>query len=117
MLLIAHHYTRYIGDLSGGKVLKGIAQTALDVDDDGMNFYIFKDIQDEKEFKNNYRKTLDSLPLSQSQIDLIVSEANNAFKYNMKVFKEIEGNLISTIGKVLFSTLTRRQKRGSTEDG
>jgi len=117
MLLIAHHYTRYIGDLSGGKVLKGIAQTALDVDDDGMNFYIFKDIQDEKEFKNNYRKTLDSLPLSQSQIDLIVSEANNAFKYNMKVFKEVEGNLISTIGKVLFSTLTRRQKRGSTEDG
>lgn len=116
MLLISHHYTRYIGDLSGGQVLKGIAQTALKVDDDGMNFYIFKDIPDEKEFKNNYRNALDSLPLTQTQIDLIITEANNAFKYNMKVFNEIEGNLISAIGKVLFSTLTRRQRRGSTED-
>jgi heme oxygenase len=117
MLLISHHYTRYIGDLSGGQVLKGIAQTALKVDDDAMNFYIFKDIPDEKQFKNNYRSALDSLPLSQTQIDLIVAEANNAFKYNMKVFNEIEGNLISAIGKVLFSTLTRRQRKGSTEDG
>jgi len=117
MLLISHHYTRYIGDLSGGQVLKGIAQTALKVDDDAMNFYMFKDIPDEKQFKNNYRSALDSLPLSQTQIDLIVAEANNAFKYNMKVFNEIEGNLISAIGKVLFSTLTRRQRKGSTEDG
>ena len=117
MLLISHHYTRYIGDLSGGQVLKGIAQTALKVNDDAMNFYMFKDIPDEKQFKNNYRSALDSLPLSQTQIDLIVAEANNAFKYNMKVFNEIEGNLISAIGKVLFSTLTRRQRKGSTEDG
>ena len=28
-LLIAHHYTRYIGDLSGGQILKGIAKKAL----------------------------------------------------------------------------------------
>lgn len=117
MLLISHHYTRYIGDLSGGQVLKGIAQTALGVEDDAMNFYIFKDIPDEKKFKNDYRNTLDSLPLSQTQIDLIIAEANNAFKYNMKVFNEIEGNLISAVGKVLFSTLTRRQRKGSTEDG
>lgn len=115
-LLIAHHYTRYIGDLSGGQVLKGIAQTALKVDDSGMNFYIFKDISDEKEFKNNYRKTLDSLPFSQEIINSIIAEANNAFRLNMKVFKEVEGNLISAIGKVLFSTLTSRQRRGSTEN-
>lgn len=115
-LLISHHYTRYIGDLSGGQVLKGIAQTALGVDDSAMNFYIFVDIPDEKEFKQNYRNTLDSLSLSQEEIDLIVEEANNAFKYNMKVFKEIEGNLISSIGKILFSSLTSRQRRGSTEN-
>jgi heme oxygenase len=116
-LLIAHHYTRYIGDLSGGQVLKGIAQTALKVDDEGMNFYTFKLIPDEKKFKNEYRMTLDNLPFDQNEIDAIIEEANYAFKLNMNVFNEIEGNLISTIGKVLFSTLTRRKRKGSTENG
>jgi heme oxygenase len=115
-LLIAHHYTRYIGDLSGGQVLKKIAQTALKVDDSGMNFYIFKDIPDEKKFKDNYREILDSLPFTQETINSIIAEANNAFKLNMKVFNEVEGNLISAIGKVLFSSLTSRQRRGSTEN-
>lgn len=116
-LLISHHYTRYIGDLSGGKILKKIAQNTLGVDDSGMNFYIFTEIPDEKKFKEEYRNMLDSLPFSQGTINSIVHEANNAFGYNMKVFKEIEGNLISAIGKVLFLSLTRRQRKGSTEDG
>jgi heme oxygenase (biliverdin-producing, ferredoxin) len=115
-LLIAHQYTRYIGDLSGGQVLKGIAQTALGVDDNAMNFYIFKDIPNEKEFKNKYRNTLDLLPLEQDHIDKIIEEANYAFKLNMNIFKEVEGNLISTIGRVLFSTLTSKKRRGSTEN-
>jgi heme oxygenase (biliverdin-producing, ferredoxin) len=116
-LLVAHQYTRYIGDLSGGQVLKGIAQTAMGVGDDAMNFYIFKDIPNEKEFKVQYRNTLDLLPFEQYQIDRIIEEANYAFKLNMDVFKEIEGNLISAIGKVLFSTLTSRKRRGSTDNG
>lgn len=115
-LLIAHQYTRYIGDLSGGQVLKGIAQTALGVGDEAMNFYIFNDISDEKEFKNNYRNILDSLPFSQEEIDEIIEEANYAFRLNMKVFREVEGNLITSIGKVLFSSLTNRTRRGSTEN-
>ena len=48
-------------------------------------------------------------------IDQIIDEANQAFTYNMKMFKELEGNLIATIGKLLFSVLTRRSRRGSTE--
>jgi len=117
ILLISHHYTRYIGDLSGGQLLKNIAQNALQVDESALNFYIFNDISDPKEFKKNYRNTLDSIPFSKSDVDLIIDEANNSFRYNMKIFKEIEGNLISSIGKILFLSLTNRQRRGSTENG
>jgi heme oxygenase len=33
----------------------------------------------------------------------------------MNMFKELEGNLVAAIGKVLFGFLTRRQRSGSTE--
>ena len=34
---------------------------------------------------------------------------------DMKLFQELEGNLVAAIGKVLFGFLTRRQINGSTE--
>ncbi len=115
-LLVGHHYTRYIGDLSGGQILKNIAQKALNLSgSNGLNFYEFNLIDDEKQFKIEYRKRLDSLKINQKMVDLIVDEANLAFKFNMDMFKELEGNLIAAIGKVLFGFLTRKSRKGSTE--
>ena len=58
-LLIGHHYTRYIGDLSGGQILCNIAQKALNPPKgEGLWFYDFDKIPDAKEFKNNYRNCL-----------------------------------------------------------
>ena len=115
-LLVGHHYTRYIGDLSGGQILKAIAQKAMNLGEhDGLRFYEFDAIDDEKAFKTNYRAVLDNLPIEQADADRIVEEANHAFHCNMKMFQELEGNLVAAIGKVLFGFLTRRQRTGSTE--
>jgi len=115
-LLVGHHYTRYIGDLSGGQILKNIAQKAMNLGEhDGLRFYEFDAIPDEKGFKDNYRATLDQLPIDQEMADRIVAEANEAFHCNMKMFQELEGNLVAAIGKVLFGFLTKRQRSGSTE--
>jgi len=115
-LLVGHHYTRYIGDLSGGQILKNIAQKAMGLGEhDGLRFYEFACIPDEKGFKANYRSVLDNLPIDQAMADRIVEEANQAFHCNMKMFQELEGNLVAAIGKVLFGFLTRRQRTGSTE--
>ena len=115
-LLIAHSYTRYIGDLSGGQILKGIAQRAMNLSDgEGTAFYEFKDIPNEKEFKATYRQALNELPLDEATTAQIVDEANAAFGMNMKLFQEMEGNLIKAIGQMLFNSLTRRRARGSTE--
>jgi heme oxygenase (biliverdin-producing, ferredoxin) len=115
-MLIAHLYTRYIGDLSGGQILKKIAVNAMNLNEgEGTNFYTFPQISDEKAFKNMYRSTMDSLPITAEKVDVIVEEANDAFHHNMKMFQELEGNLIKAIGVQLFNLLTRRTRKGSTE--
>ncbi len=115
-LLVAHSYTRYLGDLSGGQILKGIAQTAMNMSDgEGVAFYEFEDISDEKAFKAKYRQALDELPVDDEIADHIVDEANAAFAMNMKMFQELEGNLIKAIGLMLYNSLTKRRSRGSTE--
>lgn len=116
-LLVAHSYTRYLGDLSGGQILKNIAQRAMNLSGDGTAFYEFADISDEKAFKAKYRQALDKLPVDDATADRIVEEANSAFGMNMKLFNELEGNLVKAIGQMLFNTLTRRRVRGSTEPG
>ncbi|MEL6439698.1 MAG: heme oxygenase (biliverdin-producing) [Cyanobacteria bacterium J06621_8] len=115
-LLVAHCYTRYLGDLSGGQILKKISQRAMNLTDgEGTAFYEFEDIPDEKEFKNQYRAAMNELPIDQATAEEIVDEANAAFGSNMELFKELEGNLVKAIGIMVFNTLTRRRTRGSTE--
>jgi heme oxygenase (biliverdin-producing, ferredoxin) len=114
-LLVAHSYTRYLGDLSGGQILKKIAEKAMGLESGGTAFYDFKDIPDEKAYKNHYRQTLNELPVDAATAERIVAEANAAFGMNMKMFMELEGNLIKAIGVMLFNSLTRRRASGSTE--
>lgn len=115
-LLISHSYTRYLGDLSGGQIFKGISQTAMNLPDGkGIAFYEFAEIPDEKAFKAQYRQTLNELPIDDAGCDRIVDEANAAFDMNGKMFQELEGNLIDAIGRMLYNSITRRRTRGSTE--
>jgi heme oxygenase len=115
-LLVGHSYTRYMGDLSGGQILKGIAQRAMNLSDgEGTAFYEFPEISDEKAFKAEYRQSMDEAPVDEAMVAQIVQEANDAFGMNMEMFQELEGNLIKAIGQMLFNTLTKRRRQGSTE--
>ena len=60
--------------------------------DGGLDFYEFPEIENKKEFKNNYRATLNTLPVTESQVSAIISEANYAFRLNMFMFEELDGN-------------------------
>ncbi|HEY9846380.1 MAG TPA: heme oxygenase (biliverdin-producing) [Candidatus Caenarcaniphilales bacterium] len=115
-LLVAHSYTRYLGDLSGGQILKGITERGMNLSDgQGTAFYRFESIPDEKQFKATYRQAMNELPADEATAERIVEEANAAFGMNMKMFQELEGNLIRAIGQMLFNSLTRRRIKGSTE--
>ena len=92
-LLIGHHYTRYMGDLSGGQILKNIAEKSLNLrPGEGLHFYEFEGIDDKKVFKQGYRSMLNNLPITQSMANAIITEANWAFRLNMFMFDELQGN-------------------------
>ena len=101
-LLVAHAYTRYLGDLSGGQILKKIAQRAMNLKDNkGLAFYDFDAIEDEQNFKQNYKKALDNLPLSANDTSKIIAEANVSFNLNMKMFQELETSFIKIFVSVI----------------
>uniref|UniRef100_UPI0030019E20 heme oxygenase n=1 Tax=Anunuuluaehu liula TaxID=3049639 RepID=UPI0030019E20 len=111
-LLIAHAYTRYMGDLSGGQILKKIAQSAMQLSGkDGTSFYDFQHIKDDKAFKKKYRNALDNAPINDGQINQIITEANIAFNLNMRMFQELNSNLIKIMLMLLFSTLGNFRKK------
>nr|YP_009541745.1 heme oxygenase [Synarthrophyton chejuense]AYR05754.1 heme oxygenase [Synarthrophyton chejuense] len=105
-LLIAHAYTRYMGDLSGGQILKNIAKNAMQLyEDEGTEFYIFRDINNDNEFKQKYREALDSISVTEHQVDSIISEANVAFNLNMKMFQELNFNIVKIMVMLLSNTI------------
>jgi heme oxygenase len=93
LLLLAHAYTRYLGDLSGGKILARVARRALNLSRDnheGLAFYEFENIPSAKLFKDQYRQALDTMELSSEDIQALVKEANIAFLLNMRLFEELD---------------------------
>ena len=99
LLLLAHAYTRYLGDLSGGKILARVAKRALLLEsgDDGLTeglaFYDFPLLRGSvKSFKDRYRLALNDLEFENSDeaVQAIVQEANIAFLLNMRLFEELD---------------------------
>lgn len=86
--LVAHHYVRYLGDLSGGQVIGRLVQRHYAADPAGLTFYTF-DIDRPKRYKDDYRATLDVLPLDDSERDEALSTARKAFAMNADLFAQL----------------------------
>tara|TARA_R100000742_G_C4250924_1_gene69261 strand:+ start:178 stop:885 length:708 start_codon:yes stop_codon:yes gene_type:complete len=107
-LLVGHHYTRYLGDLSGGQILYNIAKRSLpftkyELDaGEGLHFYEFEKIDNPKAYKAHYKGILNTLDVDQHQVDAIIVEANYAFRLNMYMFDTLEGNWLQSLIKMLW---------------
>ncbi|KAI9322178.1 hypothetical protein BX666DRAFT_2147126 [Dichotomocladium elegans] len=107
-LLVAHSYTRYLGDLSGGLILaKRFKKFVLGVKEsedvaEGLDFYTFDNVGNAKAFKTEYREQLNAIPVTQETKERIVAEAIHCFQLNIAVFDEVqklsdEGKLLPTV--------------------
>ena len=85
--LVAHHYTRYLGDLSGGRIIRNALDRTFDLDGVGLAFYKFP--MRAKPFKDAYRDRLDALCPDADDIDRIVDEVKIAFGLNRALLDEL----------------------------
>ncbi|MHB8132611.1 MAG: biliverdin-producing heme oxygenase [Anaerolineaceae bacterium] len=84
--LVAHHYTRYLGDLSGGQAMKKIVLKMFPEEyHTGISFYEFPEISNFDDFKNEYRSRLDSLSIDVAVGQSMIQEARLAFQFNTKI--------------------------------
>ncbi len=88
---IAHHYVRYLGDLSGGQMIGKKLSTVYGLGEAGTSFYRFEQIPDPRAYKIAYRAKLDALDLPEEQAAALVAEAQQAFRHNGDVFVELGG--------------------------
>ena len=86
---IAHHYTRYLGDLSGGQVIRTLMQRQFGFETNGVGFYLFDQIAKPKEFKETYRDQLDAVAWDEAERDRVIDEVVAAYKFNTELFVDL----------------------------
>ncbi|XP_034045729.1 heme oxygenase 1a isoform X1 [Thalassophryne amazonica] len=90
-LLVAHAYTRYLGDLSGGQVLGKITQKSFGLSSkDGVSFFSFPGVTNPNRFKQLYRSRMNSIELTAEDKAVILEEAVSAFELNIQVFDDLQ---------------------------
>ncbi|XP_056263782.1 heme oxygenase 1a isoform X2 [Pseudoliparis swirei] len=90
-LLVAHAYTRYLGDLSGGQVLGKITQKSLGLSGpEGLSFFSFPGVTSPNRFKQLYRGRMNAIELTAAERAAVLQEAVAAFELNIQVFDDLQ---------------------------
>ena len=89
LLVLAHHYTRYLGDLSGGQAIAAILRRTMSLTPEaGLAFYQF-DVGPIPPYKRAYRELMDLLELDDDEQARLAAEANTAFALNTDLFASL----------------------------
>ena len=86
---IAHHYTRYLGDLSGGQIIRTLMQRQFGFETNGVGFYLFDQIAKPKEFKDVYRAQLDAVDWNAEERERVIDEVMIAYRFNTELFVDL----------------------------
>lgn len=87
---VAHHYTRYLGDLSGGQAIRAVVQRTYGLEPGpGTSFYEFPAIADRRAFKDGYRAKLDATGWHGDEGRAVADEVAAAYAHNTAVFNDL----------------------------
>ncbi|GAA2453368.1 biliverdin-producing heme oxygenase [Actinomadura vinacea] len=90
---VAHHYTRYLGDLSGGQYIGAQVRKTLGLaaGDPGVRFYRFPGKP--KAYKDHYRGLLDTAPWDETERAKIIDEVRRAYRLNAEITADLSRDL------------------------
>ena len=87
---LAHHYLRYLGDLSGGQAVAALMARHYGIPAEALSMYRFPDLPKPKVFKDGYRTLLDRAQLSEDQRAALIEEAVADFDLNARMFADLQ---------------------------
>jgi heme oxygenase len=88
--LLAHAYVRYLGDLSGGQMLRDVVATRMSWSgSDAVAFYDFGDPPTTRELTRAFREGLAQVRVDDARADDLVAEAKRSFELHRRLFVEL----------------------------
>ena len=88
---LAHHYTRYLGDLSGGQAIARLVARHYGATPEQLAFYRFELAADGVErYKRRYREAMNALDLSPAEVDVLIAEVRTSFRMNSAIFEALD---------------------------
>lgn len=88
--LIAHAYVRYLGDLSGGQIVKKLLKKNLGMTDDSLAFYEFPEIDDLGSFREEFRLLIERAAGMAGDAEELIEEACLGFELNIRLSEEVQ---------------------------
>lgn len=91
--LIAHAYTRYLGDLNGGLIVKRLLEKSLGLRASELTHYDFSAIAEPAALKAGYRRALEIAGAAAADPDAIIAEGAVAFECNIALSIAVQNAL------------------------
>lgn len=87
---LAHHYARYLGDLSGGQAIAALVARHYGATPEQLSFYDFSDLGSVVNAKRDYRERMNALRLDAAAVEALTAEVRVAFAHNGAIFDELD---------------------------
>jgi heme oxygenase len=87
--LLAHAYVRYLGDLSGGQVVRRLLARTPGIGPEAVRFYEFPDLDDLARAKSAYRRAIDEAGPHLLDPAGVIEEAREAFRLTIALARAV----------------------------
>ncbi len=94
--VVTHHYLRYLGDLSGGQVVRRLLARAYGWDEASLRSWTFDAVPSPKRYRDRYRGLLDAAGRDgwdAAEQARVVAEARRGYRLNEDLFADLSGLL------------------------